>query len=518
MARTEPALDPSRSCWRIERADRATVIVDADDYFRRARQAMMTAQQQLLLVGWDFDGRIALVHEHEDDAPAKVGSFVDWLLARRRTLDVFVLRWDTGALKTLFRGTTLITVARWFGQRRIHLKLDGHHPLGASHHQKIVVIDDCLAFCGGIDMTAGRWDTRAHADDEPRRLDPDGKPVKPWHDATTALTGPVARALGDLCRLRWQRAGGGEMPVPDATSDCWPGDLDVGFSDCEVAISRTMPAMPDSEPVHEIEALYLDLIARAERWIYAESQYFASHKIARAIADRLAEADGPEVVIVNPVTAEGWLEPLAMDSARARLVQALRHHDRHDRLRLYHPLTRGGQPIYVHAKVTIVDGQILRVGSSNFNNRSMRLDSECDVTIDSTRPGNGHTEAGIRGVGFGLIAEHLDTDAATIEARLAETGSLIETIEGLVQPGRRRLTPYEPPELSEVEKALADNQVLDPENPDELMEVLTGPRLLRGLAPVEETRAHPAIAGAAALTLVAGIGVALWRRRAARRR
>jgi len=515
MARPEPALTPGRNCWRIERGDRATVIIDAEDYFARAHEAMAAARQQLLMVGWDFDGRIKLVYDEDREGPSMVGAFIEWLVERQRSLNVFILRWDTGAIKTLFRGTTVLTLIRWLRNPRISLKLDGHHPFAASHHQKIVVVDDCLAFCGGIDMTGDRWDTRAHNDVEPRRVEPDGTAYGPWHDATTALSGPVAKALGELCRERWRRAGGGELPVPDARGACWPGDLDVNFTDCSVAISRTMPKMPDTAPVHEIETLYLDLIARAEHWIYAESQYFASHKVARAIAARLEEADGPEIVIVNPVTAEGWLEPIAMDSARARLMQALWQHDRHGRLRLYHPLTRGGEPIYVHAKVTVIDGEILRVGSSNFNNRSMRLDSECDVTIDATRIENGHCRDLVRAVAFNLLAEHLDTDAATIEASLAETGSLIAAIDAHNRDGRRRFKPYELPELSAVEETLADNEVLDPENPDELIETIARPKLLRGMARVRHSSKAKPVGAAIGVGALAAGGLywALSRRR-----
>ena len=163
--------------------------------------------------------------------------------------------------------------------------------------------------------------------------------------------------------------------------------------------------MPDIPPIREIERLYLDLIARAEHWIYAESQYFASRKIAEALARRLEEPDGPEIVILNPVTAEGWLEPIAMDTARARLIEAVRPHDRYGRLRVYHPYTAEGAPVYVHAKVLVIDGKVLRVGSSNFNNRSMRLDTECDVTIDSTSPGNQAAADRIVGIAHQLMAE-----------------------------------------------------------------------------------------------------------------
>ncbi|MGN6277974.1 MAG: phospholipase D-like domain-containing protein [Sphingomonas sp.] len=474
------AFAPGRNCWRIESADQASVIVDAADYFKIARQAMIAAKHQILLIGWDFDARIRLVHENDDDAPAEVGAFIDWLVDRTPGLQVNILRWDIGALKTLLRGKTMLTVLRWAFNKRVHLKLDSVHPHGASHHQKIVVIDDCLAFCGGIDMTDDRWDTREHRDDDPCRINAAGKPYKPWHDATTALTGPVAAALGHLSRERWRRAGGRPIEAPPATSACWPGDLPVDFTDVSVAISRTQPEMPEIAPIHEIEALYLDLIARAERWIYAESQYFASRKVAEAIARRLEEPDGPEVVIINPETSQGWLEPIAMDTARARLIEAIRRHDRHSRLRVYHPFTANGVPVYVHAKVTVVDGEVLRVGSSNFNNRSMRLDTECDVTIDATRPGNEAAANRIAGIAHGLIAEHLGVENETVAARMAESGSLIATIEGLITPGHS-FRAYQTPELDGLQEWLADNEILDPEGPEEMFSPLAKRGLLRRL-------------------------------------
>lgn len=474
------ALAPGRNCWRIEPADQASVIVDAADYFRVARQAMIAAKHQILLIGWDFDARIRLVHESDDDAPAEVGAFIDWLVDRTPGLQVNILRWDIGALKTLLRGKTLLTVLRWAFNKRVHLKLDSVHPHGASHHQKIVVIDDCLAFCGGIDMTDDRWDTREHRDEDPRRINAAGKSYKPWHDATTALTGAVAATLGHLSRERWRRAGGRPIEAPPATSACWPEDLPVDFRDVSVAISRTQPEMPKIAPIHEIEALYLDLIARAERWIYAESQYFASRKVAEAMARRLEEPDGPEIVIINPQTSQGWLEPIAMDTARARLIEAIRRHDRHHRLRIYHPFTADGVPIYVHAKVTVVDGTILRVGSSNFNNRSMRLDTECDVTIDATRPDNVDAADRIAGIAHGLIAEHLGVEPDTVAARMAETGSLIATIEGLVTPGHS-LRAYLTPQLDGLQEWLADNEILDPEGPEEMFSPLANRGLLRRL-------------------------------------
>ena len=466
--------------WRVNRAERLSVVVDAADYFRIARTAMMSAKKQILLIGWDFDAGIRLAYENEDEAPARVGEFLQWLTRRNPDLSIYILRWNVGAMKSLIRPRNLFAVVRWLRHRRIHGKMDGHHPPGASHHQKIVVIDDCLAFCGGIDMTLDRWDTREHLDDQPRRVDPGGKDYKPWHDATTAISGPVAADLGVLCRARWERAGGKPIAPPPATDACWPDELPVQFADVDVAISRTFPEMDDQDPVHEIEALYLDLIARARRFIYAESQYFASRRVAEAIARRLEEPDGPEVVIVNPVAAEGWLEPIAMDTARARLVAALRRRDPHGRFRIFHPVTAGGEPIYVHAKVTVIDDAVLRVGSSNFNNRSMRLDTECDVSIDADRPGAGSGEeirAAILRIRDDLIAEHLDSDADTVARTIAEKESLIAAIDALRRDGRT-LVDYEIPDLSETEKWLADNEVLDPETPEEVFEPINERDLL----------------------------------------
>ncbi len=482
LTTNEPAQnEPKSTYWRIEQATCATVIIDAADYFKAAREAMLSARDRILLVGWDFDARIKFGDHKEDEGPETVGEFIYWLVEQTPTLHVYLLRWDLGALKTLARGSTFFTVLKWMRHPRISTKLDGMHPAGGSHHQKIVVIDDGFAFCGGIDMTGARWDTRGHHDDDQGRVLPNGEPYGPWHDATTALQGPVAAALGELCRMRWLRAGGRPLePVTDP-QPIWPESTVVQFKDVAVAIARSAPDMPDDPGVHEIEALYLDQIARAKKWIYAESQYFASRRICEAMARRLDEADGPEIVIINPVTAEGWLEPIAMDSARAHLFGALKQHDKHGRFKIYHPHTISGTPIYVHAKIFIVDECILRIGSSNLNNRSMRLDTECDVVIDS---GYGENAAKIDQIALirtSLLAEHLGESEAAVKQMIASTGSLIRTIESL-RPRTHKLRPYQLPEVNDVAAWLAENEILDPEGPDEMFESPANRGLFRRLS------------------------------------
>lgn len=481
-AAEEALVRPGANCWRVGEAERLAVIIDADAYFTALRRAMLNARRSILMIGWDFDARIRLGEPAEGDAgPEKLGDFVLWLARQRKGLHIRLLRWDTGAFLAMLRGRTWWTIMRWKAHPRITLKLDAKHPLTSSHHQKIVVIDDALAFCGGIDITAGRWDSREHLDDDPRRLGPDGQPQQPWHDATVACDGQAARILGDLARDRWQVACGERLePIAPAAS-LWPDGLTPAFRTVRVAVSRTRPDIPEVETAHEIEQLYLDLIAGARKTIYAESQYFASRKIAQAIAARLTEEDPPEIVIINPTGAQGWLEPLAMDTARARLIEALRRIDRHGRFRVYHPMTEGGAPIYVHAKIMVVDDRFLRVGSSNMNNRSMRLDTECDVLLPAEREGDTGLRAQISQLRDDLLAEHLGCREDEVAAAIAEHG-LIGAIERLRRaPGQgRTLKPYELPELSGLEQWLADNEILDPNGPDRIFEPLSQRSLFKG--------------------------------------
>src|SRR3546814_8247416 len=116
--------------------------------------------------------RFALVTGVQTCALPIFGDFVLWLARRRPQLQIHVLMWNIGAVKLLGRGRAVLTSLRWARRRNITFKFDSAHPIGAAHHQKIVVIDDALAFCGGIDMTADRWDTSAHLDEDPRRRRP----------------------------------------------------------------------------------------------------------------------------------------------------------------------------------------------------------------------------------------------------------------------------------------------------------------------------------------------------------
>jgi phosphatidylserine/phosphatidylglycerophosphate/cardiolipin synthase-like enzyme len=292
-----------------------------------------------------------------------------------------------------------------------------------------------------------------------------------------AVDGNAARALGQLARARWEVAGGDPIPSPSAKAAAWPKALKPMFREVDVAISRTRGAHKDVEPVREIEALFLDQVHSAKRWLYAENQYFASRKIAQAVIERLAEPDGPEFVIVNPTSGRGWLDEEAMSPARARLLQAVRKADRHGRFRIYSPVTAAGEDIYVHAKILIVDDRVIHVGSANMNNRSMGLDSECDLSIDTALTANRQAAPAISAMLHDLLAEHLGEPAARIRQEITDRGSLIGAIEALAGEGRT-LGPIEPVAPTALEQVLADNEALDPESAGEEFEPIARPGLL----------------------------------------
>ena len=478
MTDPTPDTDPSPSVWRYVRASRAHVVVDAAAYFGLMQQAMIAAQQRIHMIGWDFDTRMRLGPGRKfynlpdrDVQPARLGPFVMWLVRRNKSLQVRVLKWNFGALKFIFRGSMILDLIRWWLSPGIAFKFASAHPLGCSHHQKIVVIDDKFAVCGGIDMTSDRWDTPEHLDQDPRRRRPYGARLYgPWHDLTLLVEGDAAAALAELGRQRWIQAGAGPLlPCAAQAESAWPASLRAEFRDVEVGIARTRSAWGGLPEVHEIEALFIEHIRRAKRFIYAESQYFASRTVAEAIAQRVAEPDPPEIVLINPASAEGWLEQAAMDGARVRLTHAIAERDHLKRFRIYIPKNAAGTPIYVHSKTMIVDDEIVRIGSANLNNRSMGLDSECDMFIDAARPGNDHAAAPIARLRMTLLAEHLGSDPAKVAAALARHGSMIELIESAPKD-RKRLDPFVLRPLTDAEKAVADNALLDPERPEELFE------------------------------------------------
>ncbi len=465
-----PLLEPGETCWRLADTDRFGMIVDCENYFAAFRQACLQAQHRIFLVGWDFDARIRLVMTDPNDGwPVKVGAFLSALVRRRPELQIYILKWDVAFFSMIRQNPWPVRAIQWKLSKKVHLKLDGEHPTGSCHHQKIVCIDDRFALVGSIDITRERWDTRAHTDNDRRRKTPGHIPYQPHHDVALALDGPAAAALGELCRDRWRRGTKEDLdPPPKVTGTFgWPENAPQDGQGLTVGIARTLPPFEDIPGIFEIESLTLRAIRRAERLIYLENQYFASRAIARALIERLREPHPPEVVVINPREAAGWLEQATMDTARVRVVAACRKADHAGRFRIFQPVTEKGHAIYVHAKVMIIDDCVLKVGSANINNRSMGFDSECDV---ATRADDDASRTMIHGRLVDLLAEHLDVAQDTLRDRIeADGGRIIPAIESLRIEHGRSLRPLDvevPEDLDEIDAFILDTQMGDPERPE----------------------------------------------------
>jgi phosphatidylserine/phosphatidylglycerophosphate/cardiolipin synthase-like enzyme len=184
--------------------------------------------------------------------------------------------------------------------------------------------------------------------------------------------------------------------------------------------------------------------------------------IVDALVARLHEPDGPEIVIVMPRNSESRLEEQSMDSARYRLLQLLWAADDHNHLGVYWPVTDGGTPIYVHSRVLVVDERLLRVGSSNLNNRSMGFDSERDLAVEADQERE-DIAGKIRSVRQRLVCEHLGVSVDEFERVQNRSGSFLQAIEALRGQGRT-LRRFSSDTVAGEESLLAENDLMDPDH------------------------------------------------------
>ena len=474
-----PRLRPGHNCQTVAQASRASVLIDGEEYFRAFAQAALRATRSIVIVGWDFDSRTAL-HLEQPGVPELLGEFLNFLARKRRALQINILVWDAPLVFSAGREPSPAYGLGWRPHRRVHFRYDKQCALGASLHQKLVVIDAAVGFCGGFDLTRSRWDTSAHRADEPRRVNPgENDQYAPFHDVMLMVEGDIARTMHELAADRWQRTTGDSLPrvVRDGAiprgirraaglhpAAVWPKGQPAHFNNVQVGLARTVPASDADAAVTEVQSLYLDMIAAARRCIYLENQYFSANVLGEALARRLAEPDGPEIIAVLRRSAAGWLEAPTMGTLRTVMLTELRAADRYKRLHVFYPVVP--DPLHseamvaadVHTKLMIVDDEWLRVGSANFANRSLWLDSECDLVIEAA--GDSRCSAAIAGVRSRLLAEHLDVPVNMLERTTAQTASLSAVIATLMRSQGRTLRHFEqvdaPPEMLIAASLVAD--------------------------------------------------------------
>ncbi|GAB6058007.1 VTT domain-containing protein [Desulfonatronum parangueonense] len=475
-------LRPGENCGLVARAHRAAVLIDGESYFAAFRQAAMKARRQMFILGWDIHSKVELlrgdaaIEAEKDGAPITLGPLLNHLAQNNPNLEIHILIWDFSMLLSLERDPNLRFNLGWTLHPRVFFHLDKEHPIGGSQHQKIVSIDGQIGFCGGLDLSHYRWDSSDHEPDDPRRTTPAGDHYGPYHDVMMIVDGEAAAALGDLCADRWQRATRQSVKVNRHDQwDAWPDSVQPWFKEVDVAVVRTEPPFKSRQEVREVEALYRDSIKAAERSIFIENQFFTSTVICEALEERLREEHGPDVVIILPKEVDGWVGNKFMEFRRVNILKKVLKADVHGRLRLRHAWV--GEPtkhgIMIHAKLMVVDDLFLRIGSSNLSNRSLGMDTECDLAIEASSP---EQEAGVRRLRNELLAMHLGFPTDEVDHLTRETGSIVRVVDLLSNPERsdskaRGLGPLEAQE-EQFPELVTESEIVDPKRPLEIDRLL----------------------------------------------
>jgi len=442
LDKARPAADSiiaeGRTVWRHVPCRRATVLNDAANYFLALRRCLIAAERSAFIVGWDVHSRTPLVGPEgtaDDGYPDEFGPFLHALLAEKPQLHIHLLIWNS---PVIYAGER-----EWFpsakfsvpNSDRLIFCYDDCLPTGSAQHQKIVVVDDSIAFSGGLDLTIRRWDSDTHRAKHPRRVDPAGEPYPPFHDVQMMVDGEAARWLAELVRQRWACANCGAAPEMGAERRIWPEGFVADFERVMIGIARTEPYAKGRPAIDEVDRLFMASIEAAERMIYIENQFLSAEHIARKLVERLKQKPQLEVLLIAPKTHASWIEARTMRNGRLEFMKVFDDAGVADRVRLLHPQVADGadvEAVMVHAKVMIVDDRFLRIGSANLNNRSMGADSECDLVIEA---GNADEREKIAAIRNRHLGHFCGVSEQAVADELKQSGSLIETATTLRQEG-----------------------------------------------------------------------------------
>lgn len=460
-------LKAGTTCWRVETAPRAALLVDMAPYLDAARVALSAATRSIHFLNWAFDPDTVVDHAPDGPGsdPLRIGPFLRTLADERPELQIRILCWQSALPVAATQRFFPWRSRTFFAGSRVDFRLDGSLPLGASHHQKAVIIDDVLAFVGSCDIGPDRWDTPEHRHPDPRRAKKPGADpcYECRHEVMAMLDGPPASSLGALFRERWERATGeGLVAAETPLAVPWPASVAPDLTGVPVGVSRTQAPWRGYSERREGEAATLAAIASARHTLYFENQYFTSPIVAEALCQRLQEPDGPEVVLVSTQHSPSWFDRMTMDRTRSAFLNRLETSDLHGRLRVYSPVTGSGETIIVHAKLAIIDDRFIRLGSSNMNNRSEGFDTECDVTLDAASAIGGDGEVRVAAFRERLVAHWLGCEAEHVRQAVAAAGGLGRGIDALVQDGHSRLRPLRSTSLGPFSTFVAEFHLGDP--------------------------------------------------------
>lgn len=337
------------------------VLIDGANAFPRMAQELRDATSHVHIAGWDLDTDFMIERgERETQISALLAE-----LAER--VDVRVLLWAGPPLPAFRPHRSDLRKVRdqLTHGTRVKCVLDSREYTMHCHHEKVIVIDDRVAFVGGLDLTTLQGD-RFDSAEHPRR---DGIG---WHDGATRLTGPVVTDVAEHFRERWQEVAHEELAEPEPQPAT--GELTVQM--VRTLPEKTYQFLPRGE--FSILESYVRALRSAERLIYLENQFLWSTEIANILDDKLRNPPSEEfrMLVVLPVKPTNGKE-----STRGQLGGMIQS-DEHDRL-LATTLRSGTGPdpatCYVHAKIGIVDDQWFTLGSGNLNEHSLFNDTEVNV-------------------------------------------------------------------------------------------------------------------------------------------
>lgn len=447
-------------CSTQKQADKVKFLIDGENYFKHFMAAAKLARESIFILGWDFH-KDALLQPDKSDS-LTLGVFLEDLVEQCHTLEIFILIWDFSWFCAKDRDLDPILPLGWPQHPRIHFHYANYHPEFASIHEKIVCIDRRLAITGSMDLTAHRWDLRNHPFECPERVLPDGRFYDPQHEVSVMITGPLVTALWELCKQRWvdnvSAVSLPEDPLPQ--TEPWPDCSSIDISAIDCMVCRTQPQYQEQTEIQEIRKRLLELIGHANHRIYIENQYFTDETIADALIARLAEREGPEIILLLPGSTVGPFENEAIIKQQTALIERLKRNDPFERLLVRVAVTRSGtqtKKIFIHSKLMIVDDTYLHLGSSNLNKRSMVLDTECDLSFVATT--ESHRNA-LRTLLHTLLDEHIQLPAGLLSDEIAPDISVQPMIVNAQEKGNRWLAEYalnrKPDSISQFAAAVGD--------------------------------------------------------------
>ena len=359
------------------------VLIDGAEALPHVAAELESATSHIHIAGWHFSPDFALTR---DDDPRILRNLLGELAAR---IDVRVLAW-AGAPLPLFRPSRMAVRQmrdRLCDGTRIACALDSKERPLHCHHEKTIVIDDRVAFVGGIDLTAesgDRFDSSQHV----------ARAQVGWHDLSVRLGGPVVADVAEHFSMRWREVTGETLPPTRPTEPT---------GDAQAQIVRTVPEhVYASVPRGDFGILesYVGALRGAQKLVYLENQFLWSPEIVGIVREKLVRppSDRFRLVLVLPAKpntgsddTRGALAELVEADAGAGRLLACTLYARHGDL---------SDPVYVHAKVGIVDDAWLTVGSANLNDHSLFNDTEVNVVT--------HDAQLARDTRLRLWSEHLE--------------------------------------------------------------------------------------------------------------